>query len=157
MPCSRKSYLPNRASPYPTRNQCRIESTRKQLCAAQNAYGDNGGLPEPTFHRDGIDCLRDKATRDDYHAWRANVRRTYGSYVKYNARRWPVFFYQAVYAEWKEDQQIVKNRDASDADKAAELAELDAYYRATLEDHPWLGTSVEDDPGATYGSETEQH
>ena len=155
MPCSRKSYLPKRAAPYLTRNQRRIESTRKQLCAAQNAYGDNGGLPEPTFHEDGIDCLRDKATRDEYHAWCTKLRSTYGSNAKYNERRWPSFC-QAVYADWKEDQQIVKNRDASDADKAAELAKIDAGYRATLEDYPWLGTSVEDDPGATYESETEQ-
>jgi hypothetical protein len=41
----------------------------------------------------------------------------------------------------------------TDAEKAAELAKVDAVYRATLEDHPWLGTSDEDDPGATYGSE----
>lgn len=156
MPYSRNSCPLQRTVPYTTRNQRRIEATRARLCAAQNAYGDNGGLPEPTFHEDGIDCLRDKATRDVYHAWRAKLCNTYGSNAKYNERRWPSF-YQAVYADWKEDQQIVNNRDASDADKAEELAELDAYYRATLEDYPWLGTSVEDDPGATYGSETEQH
>lgn len=155
MPCSRNSCPRQRTVPYSTRNQRWIEATRARLCAAQNSYRDDGGLPEPTFHQDGIDCLGDKATRDEYHAWCANVRSTYGSYAKYNGRRWPDF-YRVVYADWKEDQQIVKERNASDADTAAELAKVDACYRATLEDHPWLGTSVEDDPGATYGSETEK-
>ena len=157
MPCSRKSYHPKRAAPYPTRNQRRIEATRAELCAAQNAHGvhidiSSKGLPEPTFHQDGIHCLRDKATHDEYQAWCAKLRNTYGSYAKYNERRWSGFC-QAVYADWKEDQQFVKDRDATDAEKAAELAKVDAVYRATQEDHPWLGTSVEDDPVATYGSE----
>lgn len=109
----------------------------------------------PTFHQDGIHCLGDKTTRQEYHAWCEKVRNTYESYAKYNEQRWPKF-YQAVNADWKEDQQIVKERDASDADKAAELAKIDGGYRATLEDYPLLGTSVEDDPGATYESDTEE-
>jgi len=155
MPCSRNSCPRQRTAPYQTRNQREIESTREQLCAAQNAYGDDGGLPEPTFHQDGIHCLGDKTTRQEYHAWCEKVRNTYESYAKYNEQRWPKF-YQAVNADWKEDQQIVKERDASDADKAAELAKIDGGYRATLEDYPLLGTSVEDDPGATYESDTEE-
>ena len=126
-----------------------VEEIRKRICAKQNEHANEGdSLPEPTFHPKGIDSLVDADTRQAYEDFCSLVDATYENAAHYNATRWPDFW-AIVLRDWAEDQAIVQARTVRAADKEAERAIMDAEYRATLTQWPWLGTSVADDPGAT--------